>query len=193
MDTVDQPEQGAQPAQPPTWSPPPPTQPQVPTAPQPWTPPEAQQGFGPPPQPYGTPGAPPPPAPPQPYAQPPNAYAPPQRQPYPRQPYPQAAVPPAAGAPTQGPEFLAVDRHNSVVIDSSGVAFEDHGISVDFSWPEIRGVHYKASPNGKALMIAVIHLDGSFFECVVEAKPRTRLHEWFAHLAQVLTYYRPMG
>ncbi|MEV4866241.1 hypothetical protein CTU88_22390 [Streptomyces sp. JV178] len=88
---------------------------------------------------------------------------------------------------------MAVDRHNSIVIDVSGVAFEDHGVSVDFPWPEIRSVHYKASPNGKALMVAVVHLDGSFFECTVEAKPRTRLHEWFPHLAHVLGYYRPMG
>lgn len=104
-------------------------------------------------------------------------------------------MPPGAGAPApaQGPEFLAVDRHNSVVIDAGGVAFEDHGISVDFPWPEIRSVHYKASGNGKSLMVAVVHVDGSFYECTIEAKPRARLHEWFAHLAQVLGYYRPMG
>ncbi len=104
--------------------------------------------------------------------------------------YPQ---PQAGAAPAQGPEFLAVDRRNSVVIDATGVAFEDHGVAVDFPWPEIRSVHYKASGNGKALMVAAIHLDGSFYECTVEAKPRERLHQWFAHLAQVLGYYRPMG
>ncbi|WP_371577252.1 hypothetical protein [Streptomyces sp. NBC_01314] len=86
-----------------------------------------------------------------------------------------------------------MDRHNSVVVDINGVAFEDHGISVDFPWPEIRSVHYKASGNGKALMVAVIHVDGTFFECTVEARPRERLHQWFAHLAQVLGHYRPMG
>jgi hypothetical protein len=88
---------------------------------------------------------------------------------------------------------MAVDRHNSVVVDVSGVAFEDHGVSVDFPWPEIRSVHYKASGNGKALMVAVIHADGTFFECAVEARPRERLHQWFAHLAQVLGHYRPRG
>lgn len=97
------------------------------------------------------------------------------------------------GAPAQGPEFLAVDRRNSVVIDINGVAFEDHGIAIDFPWPEIRSVHYKASGNGKALMVAVIHIDGSFYECTVEAKPRERLHQWFGQLAHVLGYYRPMG
>ncbi|MFF9775622.1 hypothetical protein ACF1HJ_18445 [Streptomyces sp. NPDC013978] len=168
---MDQPAQGHQP-------PPPPQQP--------WTPPAGHQGFGPPPPPYAPPHAPPPTPPGPPYAPPPQQqYAQPQ-QPYAQPPQPYAQSP-------QGPEFLAVDRHNSVVIDAGGVAFEDHGVSVDFSWPEIRSVHYKASGNGKALMVAVIHLDGGFFECTVEAKPRERLHQWFAHLAHVLGHYRPMG
>jgi hypothetical protein len=88
---------------------------------------------------------------------------------------------------------MAVDRHNSIVVDVSGVAFEDHGRSIDFAWQEIGSVHYKASPSGKALMMAVVHLDGRFFECVVEAKPSAKLGEWFAELAAVLGYYRPMG
>ncbi|MBZ3903498.1 hypothetical protein [Streptomyces griseiscabiei] len=161
--------------------------------PPPWTPPGAPQGFGPPPPPYAPP-APPPGQPQQPYTQPPQGPPPygrpaPAAAPYP---YPQAQ-PQAGGAPSQGPEFLAVDRRNSVVVDVNGVAFEDHGVSIDFSWPEIRSVHYKASGNGKALMVAVIHVDGTFFECTVEAKPRERLHQWFANLAQVLGHYRPMG
>ncbi|MER6156224.1 hypothetical protein ABT147_11845 [Streptomyces sp. NPDC001868] len=174
---MDQPDQGHQP-------PPPP-----------WTPPGGPQGFGPPPPPYAPPAAPPGP-PPQPYAQPPYPQGgPPQQQTYGQPaapPYPYSQ-PQAGAAPGQGPEFLAVDRRNSVVVDSNGVAFEDHGVSVDFTWPEIRSVHYKASGNGKALMVAVIHVDGGFFECTVEAKPRERLHQWFAHLAQVLGHYRPMG
>lgn len=166
-----------------------------PPPPQPWTPPGGQQGFGPPPPPYAPPG-PPPPAQPQgqpsaPYGQPPQPYA------QPPQPYGQSQAAPGApgapGAPAQGPEFLAVDRHNSVVIDINGVAFEDHGIAIDFPWPEIRSVHYKASGNGKSLMVAVIHSDGSFYECTVEAKPRERLHQWFGQLAHVLGCYRPMG
>ncbi|MFE7762014.1 hypothetical protein [Streptomyces sp. NPDC057438] len=159
---------------------------QPPPPARPWTPPGDRPGFGPPPPPYTPP--PTPPGPPQPYGQPPQPYAQPQ-QPY-GQPYPQ---PPVGEGPSQGPEFMAVDRHNSVVVDAGGVAFEDHGVSVDFPWPEIRSVHYKASGNGKALMVAVIHADGTFFECSVEAKPRERLHQWFAHLAQVLGHYRPRG
>ncbi|MEU3611264.1 hypothetical protein ABZ725_02950 [Streptomyces sp. NPDC006872] len=100
---------------------------------------------------------------------------------------------PQAGPPQPGPEFLAVDKHNSVVVDASGVAFEMYDITVDFPWPEIRSVHYKAAPNGKALMVAVVHVDGRVYECVVTAKPRERLQGWFAQLAWVLGYYRPAG
>ncbi|MEU0211443.1 hypothetical protein ABZ235_08415 [Streptomyces canus] len=125
--------------------------------------------YGNPPHPYGTPpGFGPPP--------PPSAFAsqPPQEVP-------------------EGPEFMAVDRHNSIVVDSAGVAFESHGQTAEFPWHEVRSVHYKAGPNGKTLMMAVIHLDGRFYECVVDAKSRDTLGRWFAQLAPVLGYYRPLA
>ncbi|MFC8512998.1 hypothetical protein [Streptomyces sp. NPDC057257] len=135
-------------------------------------------GQQPPPMPASPPPPPPATAPPTPqgFGPPPPqyAYAPPQQ-------------------PSTGPEFMAVDAHNSIVVDMEGVAFEDHGASADFPWPEIRSVHYKASPNGKSLMMAVVLPDGRFYECVVEAKPRAQLGEWFGQLAAVLGYYRPMG
>jgi hypothetical protein len=109
-------------------------------------------------------------------------------------PPPQYAHAPASAQPTAGgPEFMAVDRHNSIVVDTEGVAFENHGMSADFSWQQIRSVHYQASPSGKALMMAVVLPDGRVYECVVEAKPRAQLGEWFAQLAAVLGHYRPMG
>ncbi|MER5937632.1 hypothetical protein ABT121_09970 [Streptomyces sp. NPDC001928] len=133
-------------------------------------PPHPMPGFGPPPPQYA-------PAPP-PYAPAPPAYAP---------------VPPQPAPVPVGPEFLAVDKRNAVVVDASGVVFEMSGQTLEFRWPEIHGVHYKASPDGKALMVAVVHLDGRFYECVVEAKPRARLQEWFPQLAWVLGHYRPAG
>ncbi len=84
-----------------------------------------------------------------------------------------------------------MDRHNSVVVDSSGVSFENHGMTLELSWPQIRSVHYKA--NGNALVVGVVHADGQFYECVVDAKRGERLREWFGQLAGVLGYYRPMG
>ncbi|NUP18971.1 MAG: hypothetical protein HOZ81_23350 [Streptomyces sp.] len=142
---------------------------------------------------------PPPPSPPPPpvpgFGPPPPQYAPQSAPHYaPAQPPPYAApVPPPQPASPVGPDFLAVDKRNAVVVDASGVAFEMSGLTIEFHWPEIRSVHYKASPDGKALMVAVIHLDGRFYECAVEARPRPRLQEWFAQLAWVLGHYRPMG
>ncbi|MDF3141242.1 MULTISPECIES: hypothetical protein [unclassified Streptomyces] len=140
-------------------------------------PPPPGPGFGPPP-PQFAPAQPsyPPVQPPYGPAQPPYAPAPPQPAPAPA-----------------GPEFLAIDKRNAVVVDASGVAFEMYGLTIEFHWPEVRSVHYKASPDGKALMVAVVHVDGRFYECVVEAKPRTRLQEWFPQLAWVLGHYRPTG
>ncbi|MEU0896279.1 hypothetical protein [Streptomyces massasporeus] len=134
-------------------------------------------GFGPPPPQY----APEPP----PYTSAPPAYAPAQP--------PYAQAPPPPQQPAAGPDFLAVDKRNAVVVDASGVAFETSGLTVEFRWPEIRSVHYRASPDGKALMVAVVHMDGRFYECVVEARPKTRLQEWFPQLAWVLGHYRPVG
>ncbi|MFE0514724.1 hypothetical protein [Streptomyces sp. NPDC058964] len=134
------------------------------------------QGFGPPAQ-Y----APPPPR----YAPAPPPYAPAQ------QPHPQPPMPPQPAS--AGPEFLVVDRHNSIVVDGEGVTFEDHDVTAEFPWEEIRSVHYRASPSGKALMMAVVHLDGRVYECAVTARPRELLGQWFAQLAAVLGYYRPMG
>jgi hypothetical protein len=103
--------------------------------------------------------------------------------------------PPPQYAPQQsaGPDFTAVDKHNAVVVDAAGVAFEMYDITVDFPWPEIRSVHYKPSPNGKALMVAVVHIDGRVYECVVTARPKDRLHTWLPQLAWVLGHYRPAG
>ncbi|MFD5270049.1 hypothetical protein [Streptomyces sp. NPDC058335] len=103
--------------------------------------------------------------------------------------------PPPQYAPSapDAPEFLAVAKHSSVVVDASGVAFDMYDLVVDFTWPEIRSVHYKASPDGKALMVAVVHVDGRVYEAVVNAKPRELLRGWFAQLAWVLGYYRPAG
>lgn len=106
-------------------------------------------------------------------------------------------IPPMPPMPPQpvpaGPEFMAVDRHCSIVVDAEGVSFEINDVTAEFPWQEVRSVHYKASPSGKDLMMAVVHLDGQVYECVVRAKPRERLVQWFAHLAAVLGHYRPMG
>ncbi|WP_326664908.1 hypothetical protein [Streptomyces canus] len=129
--------------------------------------------------------------PPPPYGNQPHPYGAPQGFGPPPPPSAFASQPPQEVP--EGPEFMAVDRHNSIVVDSAGVAFEDHGHSAEFPWHEIRSVHYKDGPGGKTLMMAVIHLDGRFYECVVDAKSRDTLGQWFAQLAPVLGYYRPLA
>ncbi|WP_217235592.1 hypothetical protein [Streptomyces sp. AC555_RSS877] len=137
-------------------------------------PPPIPPGFGPPPPPIPPGFGPPPPPIPPGFGPPPPQYAPSQP----------SAV---------GPEFFAVHRDSSIVVDASGVALEINGHEAEFPWPEIRSVHYKASPSGKALMMAVVHVDGTVYECVVDAKPRELLREWFGQLAAVLGHYRPLG
>ena len=119
---------------------------------------------------------------------PPPGFGPPPPMPPPSSYAPQVPQP----APV-GPEFVAVDTRNAIVVDAEGVTLDVNGVQAEFPWPEIRSVHYKASPNGKSLMLAVVYLDGQFYEGVVEARPRARLTEWFTQLAWVLGHYRPNG
>ncbi|MEH0590052.1 hypothetical protein QA942_41000 [Streptomyces sp. B21-106] len=42
-----------------------------------------------------------------------------------------------------------MDKHNAVVVDAAGVAFEMYDITVDFPWPEIRSVHYSRAPTAR--------------------------------------------
>lgn len=107
--------------------------------------------------------------------------------------YPTPAPPMPAEQVSPGPDFLAADRHNSVVVDAAGVCFEMRGLTAEFPWQEVRSIHYQARPDGKALMVAVVYVDGRVYECVVTAKPRERLQEWLGQLAAVLGHYRPMG
>ncbi|MFC3575917.1 hypothetical protein ACFOZ0_22055 [Streptomyces yaanensis] len=139
-----------------------------------------QPGYGHQPPPAGPPG----------FGPPPPAYAPH----VPNAPHPSypARTPPAPQAPF-GPDFLAADRHNSVVVDAQGVFFEMRGLTAEFPWHVVRSAHYRPSPDGKALMVAVVHVDGRVFECVVLAKRGGSLQEWLGQLAAVLGHYRPMG
>lgn len=121
------------------------------------------------------------------FGPPPPAYAP-----YPAPYPPPSAVPSPPQAPP-GPDFLAADRHNSVVVDGAGVSFEMGGMTADFPWQVIRGVHYRPGPGDKALIVTVVHVDGRMYQCGVSAKPRERLREWFGQLAAVLGHYRPTG
>ncbi|MFI5756756.1 hypothetical protein [Streptomyces sp. NPDC051569] len=104
---------------------------------------------------------------------------------------PQREVPPpyAAPQPPAGPDFLAADRRNAVVVDADGVSFEADGRTADFAWHELSTVHYKAAGHGHVLMVAVVLPDGRFYECAVKARNHARLQQWFGQLAPVLGVY----
>ncbi|MFP3992793.1 hypothetical protein U9R90_36015 [Streptomyces sp. E11-3] len=89
--------------------------------------------------------------------------------------------------PAPFPEFLASDRHNAVVIDEGGTHLEQNGVSIEFTWPEIRTIHYTGQFGW--LLVGVMHTDGRFYECRVAAKRQGRLHEWLTEIAPVVGYY----
>lgn len=135
--------------------------------PQPQYHPQPQQGFGPPPP----------------------AFAPtPAPAPMPCS-GPVPAPMPYSGPVPAGPDFLAADRRNAVVVDAEGVSLERDGATLDFPWHDIATVHYKPGPGGEILMVAVVLPDGRFYEGVVAARNQAKLQEWFAELGAVLAHY----
>ncbi|MGI5480977.1 hypothetical protein [Streptomyces lavendofoliae] len=154
-------------------------------------------GFGPPPPiqpPYGAPPAPyaagpaPYAAPPGPYAAAPGPYAAPPVPYAAPGPYPGPYGPPAP-VPADGPEFVAHDRRNSVIVDPSGVSLEVDGHTMDFPWAAVATVHVAPAPYGQVLMVAVAHSGGMLHECRIDAKRKAQLHQWLAELGPVLHHY----
>ncbi|WP_344497275.1 hypothetical protein [Streptomyces enissocaesilis] len=88
-----------------------------------------------------------------------------------------------------GPDFLATDPRNAVVVDAQGVSLERDGATADFPWQDIRTVHCKPGTWGHVLTVAVVLPDGRFFEGAVTARDQAKLQEWFAELAPVLAHY----
>ncbi|MFD4142417.1 MULTISPECIES: hypothetical protein [unclassified Streptomyces] len=97
--------------------------------------------------------------------------------------------PPAAPPPADGPEFIAHDRHNSVIVDSSGVSLEINGRTLEFPWAVIATVHFAPAPSGAVLMVAVAHRGGMLYECRVVARRKEMLPQWLGELGPVLHHY----
>ncbi|WP_156723337.1 hypothetical protein [Streptomyces apocyni] len=128
--------------------------------------PPPSPGFGPPP-----PGFTPPP---------PPSYVPDAQAPAPY-------LPDLGAGPAPFPDFLASDRHSAVVIDEDGARLEQRGLSIDFTWAEIRTIHYTGQFGW--LLVGVMHTDGRFYECRVRATRQDQLHEWLTEIAPVIGYY----
>ncbi|MCH0541084.1 hypothetical protein I3F58_16215 [Streptomyces sp. MUM 203J] len=95
---------------------------------------------------------------------------------------------PAPYAP-QGPEFIAHDKKNSVIVDPQGVALEVGGHLMEFPWQDAAAVHFAPAPWGTILMVAVVHRSGTTYECRVQAKKQSVLHRWLGEMAPVVHHY----
>ncbi|MEU0373277.1 hypothetical protein ABZ070_24005 [Streptomyces sp. NPDC006283] len=94
---------------------------------------------------------------------------------------------PAPPVLPEGPEFLAADARNAVLVDAAGIAFDQEGRRADFAWSEIQTVHHTS--RGSCLLVGVVHANGMFYECRVGARRQARLREWCAQIAPVLGFY----
>ncbi|WP_143041350.1 hypothetical protein [Streptomyces indicus] len=102
--------------------------------------------------------------------------------------------PPPAYAPQvpqpvpAGPEFVAFDKNNALVIDPEGVSFDIGGQVADFPWQQLTQLHYTAQ--GVYLRVGITHAAGWFQECVIHAKKQQKLIQWLTELGPVAAHYQ---
>ncbi|MDQ0844770.1 hypothetical protein [Streptomyces sp. V1I6] len=97
-------------------------------------------------------------------------------------------APPAYPAVPQGPEFVAADADNAVLVDAVGVSFDQRDVVTDFAWQDIHAVHHTV--RGLCLLVGVTHRNGVFHEGRVGAGRQKKLREWSQQLAVTLGHYR---
>ncbi len=142
---------------------------------------QGPQAFGPPPPAYGS--------------QAPAHASPPPPTHVPGPPPTHVPGPPPAYVPGQipqpvpaGPEFVAFDKTNALVIDGEGVSFDLGGQITDHAWQHITQLHYTAQ--GTFLRVGITHTAGWFHECVINAKKQQKMIEWLTQLGPVAAYYQ---
>lgn len=92
---------------------------------------------------------------------------------------------PVAGPP--GPEFLAADQYNGLVIDAEGVHFEQGPHTIDLPWARLRTVQFQPMDAGVA--VSAVTVDGPVYGCTVRARRRSQARTWCAELPAVLHHY----
>jgi hypothetical protein len=97
-------------------------------------------------------------------------------------------APPVYPAVPQGPEFVAADADNAVLVDAVGVSFDQRDVVTDFTWQDVHAVHHTV--RGLCLLVGVTHRNGVFHECRVGAGRQKKLREWSQQLAVTLGHYR---
>ncbi|MFJ9040251.1 hypothetical protein ACIRF8_27180 [Streptomyces sp. NPDC102406] len=86
-----------------------------------------------------------------------------------------------------GPEFVAADDHNGLVVDDRGVHFEQGPHAIDLPWARLRTVQFH--PLDAGLSVAAVTVDGPVYECRVRARRRSQVTRWCGELAAVLHHY----
>ncbi|MGY0018834.1 hypothetical protein [Streptomyces sp. cg35] len=94
---------------------------------------------------------------------------------------------PTPPAPPAGPEFVAADEYNGLVIDSEGVHFEQGPHSVELPWEAVRTVQFQ--PLDAGLSVTAVTLEGHLYVCRVRARRRSQVPTWCTDLAGVLHHY----
>ncbi|WP_425829215.1 hypothetical protein [Streptomyces fractus] len=116
---------------------------------------------------------------------PPFAPAPP---PHPPAAPPQFAPAPPPGPPVAaGPEFIAADQYNGLVVDVDGVHFEQGPHAIDLPWAHVRTVNFQPLPEG--LSVTAVMSDSAVYECRVRARRKSQATQWHTELAAVLHHY----
>ncbi|WKX71208.1 serine/threonine-protein kinase [Streptomyces sp. XD-27] len=106
---------------------------------------------------------------------------------------PGGAVPAGAvpGGLADDPEFLAMDRKNSIVADRDGIAFDRNGSTAEFPWYAIDYAEQTADPRRTTLTVSLLLTDDSAHICKVTARNRDELVYWSALLDAVLRRFAP--
>ncbi|WP_338700803.1 hypothetical protein V2W30_27905 [Streptomyces sp. Q6] len=96
-------------------------------------------------------------------------------------------APPPPPPVVPGPEFVAADEYNGLVVDSEGAHFEQGPHAIDLPWSRLRTVHFQPLPSG--LSVTAVTHDGPVFACQVRARRRSQVATWSAELGAVLQHY----
>ncbi|GAA2323548.1 hypothetical protein OKJ48_17920 [Streptomyces kunmingensis] len=99
------------------------------------------------------------------------------------------APPPMFGPPVVagGPEFVAADEFNGLVVDPEGVHFEMGPHGIELPWSRLRTVQFHPLDGG--LSVSAVTVDGPVYECRVRARRRAQVGRWCTELAGVLHHY----
>ncbi|MEV5612144.1 hypothetical protein [Streptomyces sp. NPDC052225] len=89
--------------------------------------------------------------------------------------------------PVPGPEFVAADEYNGLVIDAEGAHFEQGPHAIDLPWAQLRTVHFQPLPSG--LSVTAVTVEGPVFACQVRARRRSQVPAWSGELGAVLQHY----